>query len=113
MTNDDIREVLVDTLDILRGGGWTQGNSGSRDDRNKPHCITGAMNIALENYGYRSEVFPICCGPIVWTIKTEYGNGPGISAWSATEKCQFFNDRPEMTFEEIERILEKTIVNLQ
>jgi hypothetical protein len=93
-------EMLEEALKILREDGWIK----NAFESEKGHCIFGAIAEAARNE-CSARISVRCCSSIQETIIEQY---PYF-----TEGVILFNDAPSITFEDVEKVLEKTIVKLR
>ena len=91
-------------LDRLREKGWQKGGFGIAEG---PNCIRGAayeVNIDQDLVfgGYLDDK------PIINIVKDQYPHC--IPVRPGREMISFFNDHPDTTFSDVERVLEKAAV---
>lgn len=83
-------------LDRLRSHGWCKQDFG---DAEGPNCIAGAAHeVEAEDYFQHT---------LVWVIDEQY---PGRMEAGPHSNVPNFNDHPDTTFADVERVLEKAAV---
>lgn len=86
-------------LDRLREKGWRQNGSGREEG---PNCIRGATQIMV-------GLKVLYDGPLLQVIATQYPDRTTTPLAGGVSIVEF-NDHPDTTFADVERVLEKAAV---
>lgn len=87
---------LWDALDLLRRDGWCKGTAGLPD---MPKCIIGAAMCAGADVHDQRALDEVACEQYTDRLNHE-----------RLRPAAAFNDHPDTTFEDVERVLEKAAI---